>query len=289
MNRAKCPECGFVGWADAECCKKCGAPVMAGSENPAEQFEPAYGYNYQQPAYAYNYQTQYAGYQPEPSQKLAITSLVSGILNFLFLGIFIVTTIAGIVISAVALKRINRQPHLYGGKSLAVGGLVMNLVSLLAIVPILMIAAIAIPNLLASRRAANEGAAIVSVRKLHNAEMSHYIMQRRYGNLTDLMQQEFIGPDLADGERSGYRFAIEILNDRGDGLPGFTVVAVPREYGSTGTRSFFVDHTGVVRAADSRGLEATKYDAPLNVDYDSVIRSSSRGQPPQQQETDGEY
>jgi type IV pilus assembly protein PilA len=288
MKRAKCPECGFVGWADAECCKKCGAPVMADSENPAEQLEPAFAYNYQQPAYAYSYQTQYAGYQPEVSQGLAITSLVSGILNFLFLGIFVVTTIAGIVISVVALRKISRHPLQYGGKSLAVGGLVMNIVSLVSLVPILIIAAIAIPNLMASRRAANEGAAIVSLRKLHSAEMAHYTMQRKYGTLTDLLQKELIGPDLASGERSGYRFAIEILDDRGDGWPGFTVVGVPREYGSTGRRSFFVDHTGVIRAADSHGLEATKYDPPLNVDYDSVLRSSSRSKP-QQQEPVSEY
>jgi type IV pilus assembly protein PilA len=282
MKRAKCPKCGFVGWADAECCKKCGAPVMADSENPGPS-QPSHAYNHQQPAYAYNYQTQYAGYQPEASQGLAITSLVSGILNFLFLGIFVVTTIAGIVISVLALKKINRDPRHYGGKSLAVGGLVMNIVSLVAIVPILMIAAIAIPNLMASRRAANEGAAIVSLRKLHSAEMAHYTMQRKYGNLTDLMQKGLIDSKLASGDRSGYRFTIEILNDRGDGWPGFTVVGVPREYDSTGRRSFFVDQTGVIRAADSRGLEATKYDPPLNVDYDSVMRSPSGGQPPQQE------
>jgi type IV pilus assembly protein PilA len=287
MNRAKCPQCGFVGWADAEFCKKCGAPVMAGSERADEQLETAYAYNYQQPAYANGYQSSYAGYQPQPSQALAIISLVSGILNFLLLGILVIPTIVGLIISAVALKKINRDPQQYGGKSLAVGGLVMNIISLVALVPILIIAAIAIPNLLASRRAANEGAAIVSVRKLHNAEMEHYAMYRTYGTLTDLLQKDLINADLARGERSGYRFTIEIMNDRGDGWPGFTVVAVPTEYGSTGRRSFFVDHTGVVRAADSRGLEATRYDPPLNVDYDSIPRSSRSKQ--QQPEPVSEY
>jgi len=244
--------------------------------------QPAYAHNYQQPSHAYNYQTQYAGYQPEASQRLAMTSLVSGILNIVFLGIFVVTTIAGIVISVVALKKINRDPRHYGGKSLAVGGLIMNIVSLVSLIPILIIAAIAIPNLMASRRAANEGAAIVSLRKFHSAEATHYAMQRKYGTLTDLMQKGLINSDLASGERSGYRFTIEILDDRGDGWPGFTVVAVPREYDSTGRRSFFVDHTGVIRAADSSGLAATKYDAPLNMDDDSPMRSSSRSRTQQQ-------
>jgi len=215
----------------------------------------------------------------------AITSLVSGILNFLLFSILVLPTIAGIVISVVALKRIKRHPLEYGGHGMAVGGLVLNIVSAAAIIPVLLIAAIAIPNLMASLRAANEGAAIVSLRKFYNAEVDRYAFSRRYGTYAEL--RDSIGPELASGERSGYRFTLQILNDSGNGYPGFTVVAVPKEYGSTGRRSFFIDQTGVIRAADSHGLEATKYDPPLNVDYDSPVRSS-RFQP-QQQEPASEY
>lgn len=280
MKRAKCPECGFVGWAGAECCKKCGAPVMADSENMAEPLEPSHAYNYQQPAYAYNYQTQYAGYQPEVSQGLAITSLVSGILNFLFLGIFVVTTIAGIVISVVALRKISRHPLQYGGKSLAVGGLVINIVSLVAIIPILMIAMVAIPNLLAARRAANEGSAIASMRRIHSAEAAYQEMYEKFGTMAELQQENLIAAELASGTRHGYEFKIEMVSDSGDGQPGFAAVAVPTKYGSSGRRSFYMDETGVIRGADSHGEAATKYDPPLNFDNDPSQRSASRRKQP---------
>ena len=290
MNRAKCPECGFVGWADAECCKKCGAPVTAGFESPAEQDlqpayasdsqQPAYASGYQQPAYASGYQNSYAAYQPEPSQRLAVTALVSGIVNFLFLGILVIPTIVGLVISAVALKRINRAPQQYGGKSLAVGGLVMNLVSLVALVPILIIAAIAIPNLLASRRAANEGSAIASLRRIHNAEAAYYEMYEKFGTMADLQQENLIAVELASGTRNGYRFKIETVSDSGDGWPGYVAVGVPTEYGSSGRRSFFIDESGVIRGGDSQGREATNHDPPLNFDNDGRERSASRRKQP---------
>jgi hypothetical protein len=290
MKSAKCPECGFVGWADAEFCKKCGAPVIApppdhNASPPPRSATANYPGDHHVATDVDEPQTYYypPNVNPFPEDLKngwAISSLVGGILNFLLLGIFVLPTIAGIVISAVALKKINRRPLEYGGKGMAVGGLVLNIVSAVALIPILLIAAIAIPNLMAARRAANEGAAIVSLRKFHRAEMDHYMMQRKYGTLGDLMQKDLIGADLASGERSGYRFAIEVLNDRGDGWPGFTVVGVPKEYNYTGRRSFFVDYTGVIRAADSHGLEATKYDPPLNPDYDTPLRSSrSRPQP----------
>src|SRR6185436_10865300 len=97
----------------------------------------------------------YPGYNAPPAELktgLAITSLVMGIANFLLLGIFVLPTIAGIVVSAVALNKIKRYPHEYGGKSIAVGGLVTNIVSIVVLIPVMLIAAIAIPNLLAARR-----------------------------------------------------------------------------------------------------------------------------------------
>ena len=286
MKSIKCPACGFVGWADAEFCKKCGASVVPSTTDSgfaSRQIEPSA----QNPDenQTYYYPPHVNAFPEDLKNGWAITSLVSGILNFLLLSIFIVPTIAGIVISVVALKRIKRHPLEYGGHGMAVGGLVLNIVSAAAIIPVLLIAAIAIPNLMASLRAANEGAAIVSLRKFYNAEVDRYAFSRRYGTYAEL--RDSIGPELASGERSGYRFTLEILNDSGNGYPGFTVVAVPKEYGSTGRRSFFIDQTGVIRAADSHGLAATKYDPPLNVDYDSPVRSSRSN--PQSPEPDNEY
>ena len=53
-----------------------------------------------------------------------------------------------------------------------------SLIELLIVVVIIgIIAAIAIPNLLAARRAANEGSAIASLRTLHGAQMTYQATQ----------------------------------------------------------------------------------------------------------------
>ena len=54
MKSVKCPECGFVGWADAERCKKCGVeqlpdPTGNPDQTPASQ-------NYQSPYRKYSNQ-----------------------------------------------------------------------------------------------------------------------------------------------------------------------------------------------------------------------------------------
>src|SRR5262249_54503619 len=157
MKSAKCVQCGFVGWSDAEVCKKCGASM---SPVPVEVADPPPG----------NFTVPYSNYNISPPAELktgwAITSLVMGLANFLVLGIFLISTIAGIIVSAIALNKISRSPHEYGGKSLAVAGLITNIVSVVFLIPVALIASIAIPNLLAARMAANEGAAMNALIKI---------------------------------------------------------------------------------------------------------------------------
>jgi type IV pilus assembly protein PilA len=281
MKSVKCPQCGFVGWADAESCKKCGAEMASqpAYASAAIAPQPDYGSGESGSSETVYYAPPRGGFQQDLKQGLAVTAMVVGILNFLFLGIFGITTIAGIVISAIAMKKIKRYPHLYGGHSFALTGLIMNIVSLVFLIPVLIILAIAVPNLYASRRAANEGSAINSLRKIHAAESTYQATAGRgdFGNIEDLHGQNLIAAELASGTRHGYRFQVEAVKDTGEGLPGFIAVAVPTDYGSTGKRSFFVDETGVIRAADSHGMEATKYDPPVNFERDHPSnRSASR-------------
>jgi type IV pilus assembly protein PilA len=274
MNRSKCPECGFVGWANAESCKKCGAaisPSMVPAAAPAATMAFAYpNAAAPVPDVAVPYPT-YNVYPPAQLKTgLATASLVIGILNFTCLGMFIVPIVVGIVISAVALNKIKQSPHEYGGKSLAIGGLVTNIVSVVILVPIML--AIAIPNLLASRMAANEGAAMSSLRSIHAAEQTYYSTagNRSYGTLTDLQSQSLIPPELANGIKWGYRFKVEVSKN------GFAATAVPTEYQSSGRRSFFIDETGILRAEDSHGLEGSRFAPPVNSDPRSFGRRTSR-------------
>src|SRR5258708_7443791 len=84
-----------------------------------------------------------------------------------------------------------------------------SLIELLIVVAIIgIIAAIAIPNLLASRRAANEGSAESSLRTLHSCQLTYRATagDGDYGDLAALMANDLIGAELGGGSKSGYTF-----------------------------------------------------------------------------------
>lgn len=263
MNSVKCGQCGFVGWSDVDFCKKCGAP-LASSAQP----------------YAYNQQGAYSRSNGgELKNGLAISALVIGIVNLFTLGLLGIGAILGIVLAVIALSKIKQFPHVYGGKQLATAGLVTSILSIVIIVPIGIIAAIAIPNLLASRRAANEGSAMSSMRKIANAEATFQATHETYGTLEQLAEAGLIDAELASGQRHGYKFKVTVV-PAGVSYPmGFEGVGVPAEYGSSGRRSFLVDETGVIRVADNRGGDPTRSDPPLEVDYSTGSPVRRRANP----------
>jgi hypothetical protein len=76
-----------------------------------------------------------------------------------------------------------------------------------------------------------------------------------YGTLEQLIQKGFI-VDPAQGQVARYKFEIRLRPH------GFDATAVPEKYGVTGDRSFFIDETNTIRAADKRGEKATAQDPP---------------------------
>ncbi len=273
MKSVKCPECGFVGWADAERCKKCGVVRMLDPDQTGGSYEST-------PTYL-QHQAGNEGYSSVKLKKgLAIASLVIGILDLFSFGLLGLGAIAGITLSIVALSKAKRNPHQYGGQSLATAGLVMSIISVVMIVPLGIVAAIVIPNLLASRKAANEAASISSLRSIHTAQATYQstVGNGEYGTMDQLAAQRLITPELASGFRYGYEFTVDVRTGGYDEPPGFQVVAVPVTYGSTGIRSFYVDESGVVRAGDNRGADATELNTPLNeYGYSSSSPPSRRG------------
>ncbi len=270
MKSTKCVECGFVGWSDVEHCKACGAPLGQRSHNlpsPA----PVYNYNESAPQ------------EEGPKKGMAIAALVLGIIGLFSLGILVVGAITGIVLACMAMSRAKRDPWQYGGRSMAIAALVINIVSLVSFAPVGIIAAIAIPNLLASYRAANEGSAMSTLRTLHAAEATYQATrgQGQFGTLNELAAEGLIDAKLASGTKNGYTFTIELTTTEDD-YPGFAVVGVPVTYRKTGLRSFYIDETGVIRAGDNSGGPSTKMDPPLDSDtnyYDRSRRTDYRTQP----------
>jgi len=134
-----------------------------------------------------------------------------------------------------------------------------SLIELLIVVAIIgIIAAIAIPNLLASRRAANEGSAQQSLRTISSAEATYYSTagSGNYGTFGYLMTQSLVDSVLGSGQKSGYNFAVTITTP----TTSFVGGAAPVTYTgvtATGTREFCIDETGVLRAKAAAGSTAS--------------------------------
>ena len=133
-----------------------------------------------------------------------------------------------------------------------------TLIELLIVVAIiLIIAAIAVPNLIRARRSANEASATASMRAIGTGQLMYRSTHGNFATLSGLSQDGVIDQVLGSGTKSGYVFASE---------PGenpaqqFTATGTP-EIGSgataTGTRTFFTDETQVIRFAIGSQADAT--------------------------------
>ena len=127
-----------------------------------------------------------------------------------------------------------------------------SLIELLIVVAIIgIIAAIAIPNLLASRRAANEGSAQSSLRTFSSAEATYKTTagSGSYGPVDSLVTQNLIDASLGSGVKSGYNFTTG--TEPAASTTDFVIAAAPVTSSgvtATGTREFCIDQTGVLTA-----------------------------------------
>jgi prepilin-type N-terminal cleavage/methylation domain-containing protein len=145
-----------------------------------------------------------------------------------------------------------------------------SLIELLIVVAIIgIIAAIAIPNLLASRRAANEGSAQSSLRTIHSAEGTYQstVGSGNYGTLAQLTAQNLLDPVLGTGAKSGYNFgitptdlvvAVSPATFFATGVPQVTA-GIP----ATGTRRFGISTDGVMHGDALGGLAAYANEAAV--------------------------
>jgi type II secretory pathway pseudopilin PulG len=105
------------------------------------------------------------------------------------------------------------------------------------------VAAIAIPNILESKTAANEAAAISSCRVVSSAQELHHARFDRYATLEELAGNMFIDSILAGGRKSGYDFELAVAEDG----QSWSMSVWPVTPGTTGDRSFYIDESGIVR------------------------------------------
>jgi len=153
-----------------------------------------------------------------------------------------------------------------------------SLIELLIVVAIiLIIAAIAIPNLLRSRIAANEASAVGSLRTINTAEITY---NTTYGATIGFATLAQMGPvaggtasptsaaaglldaTLASGTKSGYSFQ---ATPGGANNASYESAAAPLVVGSTGQRYFCSDASGVIQynATASTGGTCASGNTPI--------------------------
>jgi hypothetical protein len=194
----------------------------------------------------------------------AIASLVLGILGIPTMGLLLVGAMASVILGVVALVKASRQPEEYGGKGMAITGIVLSGVSILIIPFIGIVAAIAIPSLLRARVSANEAAAIRDVRDLITAEAEYQKLNAGYFDRLECLGTPdrcipgHHGPSVVEGRLlmaeadKGYRRSFHPgpraepapRNASPTSLMAFAYVATPAAPGKTGVRTFCGDATG---------------------------------------------
>jgi type IV pilus assembly protein PilA len=128
---------------------------------------------------------------------------------------------------------------------------------LIVVVVIGIIASIAIPNLIASRKVANEASAISAFRTISAAEITFYTSLKRetFGSLLELHNAGFIddviGCSSVDCIKSGYHFLLTNVDSVPEVSPSYyDLTATPSSFSvswsGTGSRSFYTNEVGII-------------------------------------------
>lgn len=232
----KCPFCAEEIEDDAKICKWCHTDLTApASPGPASELQ---------------------------TSGMAVASFILGLLFFVF-----PAAILAVVFGHLSRSAIQKSAGRLKGSGLALTGLILGYLGV-SVLPVLIIAAIAIPNLLRARIAANEASAVGSLRTLNVAVVAYTSAYGHYpATLTALGpppggSRNENGADLIDsvlgaGTKSGYTFAYQRVDRGAIGAGGgYVIHADPVQQGTTGERHFFTDQSGVIRVETGRPANA---------------------------------
>lgn len=247
-----CPRCSAAVQAGVSFCPSCGNSLASMAAPSPYTAQPA--------------PVPYSG--PQETSGKAIGSMICGFLFFVPL-----CFIAAIVLGHIALSDIKKSAGRLKGQGMAITGLVFGYGCILFIPFILIIAAIAIPNLLRAKMAANEASA-VGILRTYNSAMVAYASQCPNIGFPESVRN--LGPGSGDcqganlveyllagpGIKNGYQFIyVAGPADVSGRVMSYTINADPITENTTGVRHFFVDESGVIRYW--RDAPATANSPPL--------------------------
>src|SRR5579864_1456392 len=131
-----------------------------------------------------------------------------------------------------------------------------SLIELLTVVAIiLIITAIAIPNLSRSKIAANQASAVGSLRALNISCVAYFVSYGQFpaaltnlgpissGGTANSTSADLIDSALAAGSKSGYTF----IYTAGTSNQSYTITATPITAATTGQSMYFTNQSGVIR------------------------------------------
>jgi type II secretory pathway pseudopilin PulG len=194
---------------DATVCSQCATPVQivptpppppeapqAGAPSPASgsawlNVPPAQAQYPPQQAYPLQAQPYPGQFQPQTDGK-ATASLILGILSILCFGLL--TGLPAIILGHISRGNIEQSRGRLTGAGMALAGLILGYVSI--VFTIVIIAALAIPNLMRARISANESAAASTVRTISVTQVTYSTTYPEQGYARDLAT---LGGNCASG------------------------------------------------------------------------------------------
>ena len=248
-----CSKCGAAIPDTSRFCDHCGQPVPG--QSAPQPSQPVAQTPVPPPPAPYPVAEQTSG--------KALASMITGIFGLLFF----FPAIAAIILGHISRSEIRKSNGRLGGNGMATAGLVMGY-GMIAMIPfILIIAAIAIPNLLRARIAANEASAVHTVREINTAEITYQSTYPAVGFTCTLAslggrnqptpsaeRAQLLEDRIVSGENHGYRFVLEnCVNTETDHK--YQVVAYPAVRNQTGVRIFCSDESGVVKVGEGDSAE----------------------------------
>lgn len=223
-----CSRCGSTVPDNSRTCHFCGSSIDPTAVAPSSVPPPPPGF-------------------VAPTSGKAIASLILGFFFFI-----LPSAILAVIFGHLSLSDIRKSGGRLKGNGIATAGLVLGYLGVAALPIILIVAAIAIPNLLRARMSANETSAISSVRYLNQAEASYAAMNPQMGFACDF--QSLIDAGLLDASivrtpKHGYVLGLQGCGPRVEGGPNakYQVVARPVVMNQTGRRAFCSDESSVIK------------------------------------------
>jgi type IV pilus assembly protein PilA len=232
-----CPYCAESIQDDSQFCQFCGTSLASLAAAPLPSIAPV---------------------ESHTSGK-AIASLICGIFFFI-----LPAAIVAVILGHLSYSEIGKSLGRIRGRGLALAGLILGYFGVAFIPFILIIAAIAIPNLLRARIAANEASAVGSLRSYQYA-MGEYASKcpkigfpKSLANLGqgrgDCERANLLDSSLSTDQptKSGYYFHyLPAEPDDIGQVTSFTITADPVNP-TNGGRHFYLDQTGVIRWNNDR-------------------------------------